>query len=128
MLQQFQDVDLIFFDPDNGIETQSVKIGQNGSSKFLYWSELRTTYQCGHSVLLYQHFRREERSNFIQRIVTAIQVRIPTADVSAFRTDHVMFFLVAQPEQTIHFRHQLPRIAEMWTSQLQVNICTTQGQ
>ena len=121
MLQQFQDVDLVFFDPDNGIETASVKLGQKASSKFLYWSELLTTYQGGHSVLFYQHFRREERSTFIKRIAADIQGRIPATDVYAFHTAHVMFFLVAQPQHTMHFRRQIAHITEIWTTQIQVD-------
>lgn len=124
MLQQFQDVDLIFFDPDNGIETQSVKVGQKTSSKFLYWSELLTTYQHGHSVLFYQHFRREERGKFIQRIATDIQTHLLAADVYTFRTAHVTFFLAAQPHHTVHFRHQIAHIAETWTTQIQVGTFT----
>src|SRR5206468_3584125 len=68
MLRRFALVDLIFFDPDNGLEIKSRPSGRKESSKYLYWCELQRAYESGHSVLVYQHFTRENRANFIQRI------------------------------------------------------------
>jgi len=51
-------VDLVFFDPDNGLEVKSVPRGKRNSSKYLYWSEVKASYNAGHSILIYQHFQR----------------------------------------------------------------------
>ena len=53
------DTDLIFFDPDNGIEVGSVGKGRRNSSKYVYRDELAATYRAGHSLLVYQHFQRK---------------------------------------------------------------------
>lgn len=53
--------DLIFFDPDNGIEVGSVAKGRRNSSKYVYRDELAAAYRTGHSLLVYQHFQRKER-------------------------------------------------------------------
>ncbi len=45
MGEYFDGVDLIFFDPDNGLEIKSKKNGHKYSSKFLYWDELATSYK-----------------------------------------------------------------------------------
>ena len=54
MYKLFQDVDLVFFDPDNGLEIKSKSLGQKDSSKYLYWSEVVECYKSGHSILIYQ--------------------------------------------------------------------------
>jgi hypothetical protein len=54
--QVLRNSDLVFVDPDNGIEVPSTKLGAAGSSKYVYWEELQTMYGGGQSILVYQHF------------------------------------------------------------------------
>ncbi len=109
MLESFRGVDLVFFDPDNGFEVTSKPLGRRGSSKYLFWEEMARTYSAGHSVLVYQHFVREERKSFIERIAEEIRVRIGTARLYSFRTSHVVFFLASQGEHAEHFRRERSR-------------------
>jgi hypothetical protein len=67
-LSQFQQTDLIFFDPDNGIAPNQVPKTPRGSSKFIYLSEITAAYADGHSVLIYQHFPRVPRDQFIGKL------------------------------------------------------------
>ena len=53
-----QGTDLVFYDPDNGLEIKSVPRGRKRSSKYLYWDEVVESAGRGHSVLIYQHFPR----------------------------------------------------------------------
>ena len=53
--------DLVFFDPDNGMEVQSRPEGRKDSSKHLYWHELKHAYSQGHSALVFQYFPRVKR-------------------------------------------------------------------
>jgi hypothetical protein len=89
--------DLIFFDPDNGLDVSSVRKGQKSSPKFVYRDEVAKTYAAGHSVLVYQHFPREARQGFISRLKVDLIELSPGAMVTAFCTPHVAFLLVAQP-------------------------------
>jgi hypothetical protein len=90
--------DLIFFDPDNGLEVSSKRKGQLNSSKYLYRDEVAATYKAGHSVLIYQHFPREERRAFIQRISTNLHGLAPSSQMWVFQTSHVAFFLLIHPD------------------------------
>jgi hypothetical protein len=54
--------DLIFLDPDNGLQTKSVARGRRRSSKYVYWSEVATLLARGRSVMVYQHVPRMEPS------------------------------------------------------------------
>ncbi len=88
----FAGCDLLFFDPDNGLEVKSVPMGRNNSCKYLYWPELKNTYERGHSVLVYQHFPRKDRVQFITQKTQEIMDRTGAAKVIVFRTPRVAFF------------------------------------
>ena len=53
--------EIVFFGPENGLQVPSRPYGRKDSSKYLYWEELEATWDADHSVLLYQHFRRQKR-------------------------------------------------------------------
>jgi hypothetical protein len=91
------ETDLIFFDPDNGIEVSSVAKGRRNSSKYVYRDELAATYRAGHSLLVYQHFQRTERESFIQAVGQDLRRLAPGAEIWAIRTSHVVFMLAIQP-------------------------------
>ncbi len=50
--------DLIFFDPDNGIEVESVPKHHVKSGKYIYWDELDAFWQRGQNLLVYHHLNR----------------------------------------------------------------------
>jgi hypothetical protein len=91
------ETDLVFFDPDNGIEVSSVAMGRRSSSKYVYRDELAATYRSGHSLLIYQHFQRKERESFIQSIADDLRLVATDAEIWAIRTSHVVFMLAIQP-------------------------------
>lgn len=91
------DADVIFFDPDNGVEVGSVGKGRRNSSKYVYRDELAATYHAGHSLLVYQHFQRKERESFIRDVADDLRRAAADAEVWAIRTSHVVFMLAIQP-------------------------------
>lgn len=91
------ETDLIFVDPDNGLEVSSVGKGRRNSSKYVYRDELASTYRAGHSLLVYQHFQRKERESFIRDVADDLQRVAADAEIWAIRTSHVVFMLVIQP-------------------------------
>lgn len=86
----FGDRDLVFFDPDNGIE-RSIPAGRRGSSKYVYWNEIVTTFESGASILFYQHFPREKRESFTARLLDELQRRTASVHVHAWSTARVVF-------------------------------------
>lgn len=92
----FRDVDLIFFDPDNGLEVAKPK-GRKDSSKYLYLDEVAAFYASGKSLLIYQHFPRVERTAFLARCAERMRVAAPGASLWAFTTAHVVFLLLLHP-------------------------------
>lgn len=98
-LEQTPTKSLVFFDPDNGIEVQSVPAGRRNSVKFVYWPEIEQTFALGHSLLIYQHYPRINRQAFELRIMAELARRLGSCSVATIRTPRVAFFLAAQPDQ-----------------------------
>jgi len=114
--------ELVFFDPDNGLEVPSKPYGTKDSSKYLYWKELKDTWTAGHSVLLYQHFRRkkgEKREDFISNVAAELRAQTSVAQVVAFRTPFVVFFLLTQPEHR-NLTGRAADVERVWGEQIRV--------
>jgi hypothetical protein len=119
LLRGAKDADLVFLDPDNGIEVPSKPIGHKGSSKYVTWDELKGLWNAGSSLLIYQHFRRERRDPFILRMVENLHSRIGADFVEAFRTAHVLFLLAAQDRHAQKFADNVSLLAERWNGQIE---------
>ena len=89
---------LLFFDPDNGMEVASVRLGRKGSSKYLYWEELDAFSPRDASILIYQHFPRVERQRFIDQQANRFLSETEYSHVMSFRTANVVFFLLIAHE------------------------------
>ena len=81
--------EIVFFDPDNGLEVKSKPWTAKASPKHLYRRELSQVLACGQSVIIYQHFRREQRDEFISRMKRELQDKKACPFVFALRTSHV---------------------------------------
>ncbi|MFZ0820494.1 MAG: hypothetical protein WAM91_10515 [Candidatus Acidiferrales bacterium] len=122
MLKKFAMMDLIFFDPDNGLEVESVSYGSKNSSKYIYWREVSQVYGTKRSVLIYQHFPRENRIEFIAKLAAALKASTRAADVYSFSTAHVVFFLASQKAHGAYFRRAVARVRETWAGRFDVRL------
>ena len=118
--EQFQltlpQCDLVFFDPDTGIERSRPKKGKPDSSKYIYWDELSECYESDHSLLIFQYFNFspgireiEARGN---EIAENLAVQSP---IIAFKTKaQVVFFLVPRPKHFEMMSEFAVDIANHW--------------
>jgi hypothetical protein len=112
---------IVFFDPDNGIEVLSIRVGSRDSSKYIYWREIERTYAAGHSMVIYQHFARVDRQVFTAGLAGELSARLNAPRVDSFRTPHVVFFLIARPEHAPAFERAHGTIHERWGNQIQAS-------
>jgi hypothetical protein len=118
LLRAASGVDLVFLDPDNGIEVPSKPVGRKGSSKYVTWQEIRSLWEAGCSLLIYQHFRRENREAFTQRLVSELGRRTGARLTEAFSTPHVLFLLAAQDQHAQQFGKIVPLLSKRWSGQI----------
>lgn len=112
--------DLVFFDPDNGLEVKSVPRGNKKSSKYIYWTEVEASYKLGHSILLYQHFPRKPRESFIRNLIQRFKAFEGVRSVFSFCTPHVAFLLIPQPDHEKMFVENSYKIMETWGDLIRV--------
>jgi hypothetical protein len=115
------DCDLVFFDPDNGLQVKSVSYGRRNSNKYLFWPELIKTFASGKSILLYQHFIRVKRELFIQRLVDRLSERLPMMEVYALTTANVIFLLIPQPDHQSFLAEKCAEISRDWCPQIKLS-------
>lgn len=120
MLGHLRDADLIFFDPDNGLEVPSKPWGRNESSKYLFWREVEAAWSRSHSLLIYQHFPRVDRGRYTARLVREVSRRLRPAQVFAFRTSSVLFLLAAQARHVCPLHQRAAILRKRWQNQIDV--------
>lgn len=118
LLDAARGVDLVFVDPDNGLEIKSKPMGRKGSSKFAAWSEVEALWSLGASVLVYQHFCREPREGFTVRLWEELRLRTGAGFVEAFSTPHVLFLLAGQLRHTDALRDGIDLGVRLWSRQV----------
>lgn len=89
------DDDLVFFDPDNGLEVQSVRAGSRGSHRYLYWEEALGCVASERSLCIYQHIPRVPRDAYTESLLRRLSADVPTHDVFAVRTSRVAFLVAS---------------------------------
>lgn len=95
-------VDLVFFDPDNGLAGnvghRSIRKGSITSCKHLFCDEVQSCIEEGFSALVYQHFRQKaslgDRETLISDVVKELQMVSGQSRLSCFRTPDVFYVLV----------------------------------
>jgi len=95
LLLEAKEVGIVFFDPDNGIEVKSVKFGNKNSSKYLYWNEIQQFADCEKDILIYQHFPRKGRKQYIDDLKTELQDKT-NLEVLPIATENVLFLLATK--------------------------------
>ncbi len=117
-LGKLRGVDLLFFDPDNGIEVQSMPSGKTGSCKYLYWDEIQRAWAQGSSLLIFQHFPRQEREQYISRLASELARRVSGGKVIPLVTSNVVYLLACQPAHEMKAGIALDEIATRWRGQI----------
>ena len=110
--------DLVFLDPDNGIEVSSKPAGRKGSRKFVLWRELHRLFEVGTSLLIYQHYPRKPRQQFHIDLCDEFMTRLGCSGVSIIATSNVAFILAAHERHQGILESNAAALEEEWPGQL----------
>jgi hypothetical protein len=105
--------DLIFFDPDNGIEVKSISV--KSLHKYVTWEDIRVAFESGKSVLIYQHFSRKNRDIFIQEKLAGFETRL-NAKVFVIKVKYSVYFLLLQKVHKDRAQKSLKEYSKIWGS------------
>ncbi len=112
--------DIIFFDPDNGLEVKSRPKGKKDSCKYIYWDEVKKFWSLGYSLLIYQHFPRVNRMEYIRLLSKEIRSRTGAAEIITFKTSTVAFFLLVQSKHRKKILTAADSIRSEWRGMIEV--------
>jgi hypothetical protein len=104
--------DIVFFDPDNGIEVVSTT--RKNMHKYVLWDELIQTFNSGKSLLIYQHFSRSNREVFIQNKIDELRQKINTP-ILPLRAKHSVYFFVPQKRHELLLKEAVKDFSEVWS-------------
>lgn len=121
------DIDVLFLDPDNGMEVKSVGYGKRNSCKYLYWHELESLFRAGLSLLVYQHFGRSERKTFVRNLALEMLSRTGADLVISLQISHTVFFLVVQPTHGVSIDKGIDHLCRQWGSEIAMARHTIKG-
>jgi hypothetical protein len=107
MCESFAKTEIVFFDPDNGLEVKSKPWKTTASPKHLYWREVAKVWAGGQSVVIYQHFPREPRNKFVKEMKDRLKKKTNCSSVFALCTSHVVFLIAAHEHHHKHLRDRL---------------------
>lgn len=65
LAQHAKEANVLFLDPDNGLEVASVPRGRSGSRRYVYLKELAALWRADQAVAVYQHFPRVPRAAYL---------------------------------------------------------------
>ncbi len=91
--------DVIFLDPDNGLEVKSVKRHANRAVKYVYWDEAEQFFDKGKSLVIYHHLNRTAKSrDQITKKLYEFRRKLPRGDTVIpllfKRGSHRVFFII----------------------------------
>lgn len=65
-LEKTKNADIVFLDPDNGLETENMFMRGSAKEKHVKYQELKDYYDRGQSVILYQHLARITKQECVE--------------------------------------------------------------
>ena len=116
--EESRDCEFIFFNPNNGMQVPSLRPNDPKVAKYLFWDEVIRFHREGHSILVYQHYPREQRSRFVERMKHEFCERAAASRTFAFTTSPVVFFLVPQDCHVEVFDSPISAVRQNWTEQM----------
>ena len=78
------DCSVVFFDPDNGLEARSISKTHKNGNKYVYADEIKPFYECGQSLVIYQHRTREAEEEYLKRIQSLIEEATGRGELKMF--------------------------------------------
>jgi hypothetical protein len=118
--------DIVFFDPDNGIEVSSVQMHAPKAGKYVFWNQVMPFWDRGQSLIIYHHLNRTAS---VLKQTEILQEKFAAKFADAGLVRHFLFrrgscrhfWLVAQKEHALHCRSAINQIAQSeWREYLEV--------
>ena len=115
-LSQLESADIIFLDPDNGIQTDTVRKTHKNAFKYVFKDEIKDYYGLGKSLIIYNHRDRKPKSAYDRKITNSVGQIGSTDGIKVLRFKRVSvrdFIFLIQKEH----RHLIDQTIDYLTSE-----------
>ena len=113
--------EVLFFDPNVGLETPSVRYGRARSSNYLYWWEVERAACEQASVVVFQHWtQNEKRDALLARLSSGLRCRMPRTSVYAISSPYVLFLAAFQPAHRDGFAKTVRLARRRWSGDMEI--------
>lgn len=110
--------DIVFLDPDNGLETARMHERRSAKEKHTTWQEVKDYYDRGQSVILYQHRPQMTKKEMCIQSVLGFQNSFLHADHTLLleypRYTNRYYFIFAHQTQFSVLEHIHHKVAQTW--------------
>ena len=125
-LRATESCDLVFLDPDNGLEPKGVSIRSVRATKYAYLEEIAPLVERGQSLVIYHHLGRHgTHADQIARWLKRLQQEFNPADIFALRYRRGTaraFFVLAQDRHTPILRQRADALlASPWREHFELH-------
>jgi hypothetical protein len=108
---KLNECDVIFCDPDNGIEVASYGVLNKIAHKFIYINEIEKYYEDSKNIIIYQHLSRMKFEKFCEEKVLNIinNTKIKSEEIEIFYNEKksVIFIVINNPNSNIKFNSNI---------------------
>ena len=117
-LKALEKAEVVFFDPDNGMEVKGVPKTKKKHVKYVYYDELADYYNRGQSLIVYQHRDMKPPLEYLERFFSVLEnpaFKKPIGKMFLLRFHRFAvrdYFFVLHPEHVEEISH---RISSMLT-------------
>jgi hypothetical protein len=93
---------LIFYDPDNGIETESLIKHHKKAGKYVLYDEISNCYEAGKSLIIYNHGSHERKEKYLNRFrLIALDTKIYYLRFHRFNVRDYVFITQQEHEEIL---------------------------
>ena len=112
--------EVVFLDPDNGVEVRSRPYGRKYSSKYVYWREVQALADAGRSVLVYQHYPRKPHAQLAQQLGEKLAECGRFSRVVTIDAKSVLYLLGGQAAHWPRMASCLAEVRTRWRGQFEM--------
>ncbi|MFQ3596908.1 MAG: hypothetical protein SNJ55_09265 [Chloroherpetonaceae bacterium] len=122
-LNYLSDSDVIFYDPDNGLQTDSVKIDGKNSIKYVFFEEVKDAYNRKKSLIIYQHTARKgaiesQMKERCKQLMNTLCIPVANIFIARFCRIQSRFYLILpQKEHESSIRENLINLKNLLAQQ-----------
>lgn len=108
------DCDIVFIDPDNGLQVKSVSPYRDYGAKYATYEEVKALWDKGKSVIIYQHRARQTLAIQTEACKSQLLDHLGKADLRVLASPSQIFLILIQPRHLAVVGARIDEFNRQW--------------